>query len=290
MNGAAVDPSAASVSIFDRGFLYGDSVYEVLRTYGGVPFALDAHLSRLHRSAERIGMVLPVPFSRLAEEVHAAHEESGNEASYLRVVVTRGRGRIGLDPGLADQPVWLVLAQPVEPPPPELYAGGAAVAVVSVKKNHKDAIDPEAKTGNYLNSVLATAEARRLGAYEAILLDGAGRVTEGASSNVFAVVGGVLLTPPLDVGILGGITRRALIGLARAEGRRVLELPFTASLFQEADEACITSSIREIVPVVRVDGAPVGDGRPGPVVGALRAAFGRLTAGQIPLASLGLDR
>lgn len=272
MNGA-LHGAEATISVFDRGFLYGDSVYEVLRTYEGVPFELDLHLDRLEASAERIGMRLSAAKEVLAAETLAAHRASGNPESYLRIVCTRGRGTLGLDPGLAEDPCRLVIAMPLSPPPPETYADGAAIEIVGVRRNLREAIDPAAKTGNYLNSVLALAEARAKGAYEAIMLDASGQVTEGASSNVFAVIGGLVLTPPLRVGILAGITRRTVLEVCRRTGRRAVEIALTPENLYEADELFITSSIREIVPVVRVDGNPVGDGRPGPVVQELRAGF-----------------
>jgi branched-chain amino acid aminotransferase len=275
MNGALIPPEEAFVSVFDRGFLYGDSVYEVLRTYGGEPFELERHLERLDASAGRIGMDLPVSLETLAGEVRHAIRASGLEEAYVRIVVTRGQGPITLDPHLAEAPLRLILVQPLSPPAPEVYRDGVKVSVVGVRRNLREAVDPAAKTGNYLNSVLALGEAKRAGAHEAIMLDGQGRVTEGASSTVFAVVGGVLLTPPLDVGILPGITRRAVMEVCGSEGRRVLEVPLTAANLREADEVFITSTTREIVPVVRVDDAVIGDGRPGEVVAALRAAFAR---------------
>ncbi|MEL6184350.1 MAG: aminotransferase class IV [Myxococcota bacterium] len=275
MNGELCAPEDATVSIFDRGFLYGDSVYEVLRVYGGVPFELGRHLERLEASAERIGMRLSASREVFAREVRDAVAASGRSEAYIRVVATRGQGPIGLDPGLAESPLRIVVVMSPPLPPPEAYVEGAKVSVVGVRRNLREAIDPQAKTGNYLNSVLALAEARRAGAYEAIMLDAQGRVTEGASSNVFAVMGPLVLTPPLEVGLLAGITRRAVMEVCAAEEVKVLELPLTEESLRAADELFITSSIREIVPVVRVDDHVVGDGRPGPRVTALREAFAR---------------
>ncbi len=278
LNGILVDPDEARVSIFDRGFLYGDSVYEVVRTYDGVPFMLEAHLARLESSAARIGMRLPVPLSTFAEEVHTVHAASGNPDSYIRIVSTRGSGPLGLDPGLAEHPTHIVVAMPLNPPAPSVYAEGAAVALVSVRRNLRDAIDPMAKTGNYLNSVMALAEAKKAGAYEAIMLDHRDYVTEGASSNIFAVLGDTILTPALDAGILEGITRSAVFSACQEGGLRVLELPLTEAALRSADEVFITSSIREIVPIVTVDGAPVGAGKPGPVYAQIRKLFDAFVA------------
>ena len=258
----------AQISIFDRGFLYGDSVYEVIRTYHGVPFELESHLQRLEESAARIAMKLPVSLEQLAEEVLETHKASGNADSYLRVVVTRGSGPIGLDIALASDQRRFVVAKPLQEvrPDPRVYTEGVKIELVSVRRNLKNAIDPKAKTGNYLNSVMALAEARRAGAFEAVMLDHRGTVTEGASSNIFAVVGGVILTPPVDAGILLGITRTVVLDVARKAGMKVLELPLSESVLLAADEAFITSSVREIVPVVRINESVLGDGKPGPTV------------------------
>jgi branched-chain amino acid aminotransferase len=273
LNGVLTAPEAARVSVFDRGFLYGDSVYEVVRTYSGVPFEMDAHLARLESSAHRIGMRLPVPLAQFAAEAAEAHAASGNPDSYLRIVSTRGAGPLGLDPRLAEDPTRMVLAMPLNPPGPEAYRDGVGIALVSVRRNLRDAIDPQAKTGNYLNSVMALAEAKARGAYEAVMLDHRDYVTEGASSNVFCVMGETVLTPPLDVGILEGITRAAVFKVCRQAGLRVLELPLTAAALEAADEVFITSSIREIVPVVRVDATPVGSGTPGAMYRRIRTLF-----------------
>lgn len=275
IDGALRAPEDATVSIFDRGFLYGDSVYEVMRVYEGIPFELGRHLERLEASATRIGMTLSAPLDVFAEEIQRTVAASGRMEAYVRLVATRGQGRIGLDPGLAESPLRIVIVMPLNAPPAEVYAQGAAVSVVGIRRNLREAIDPQAKTGNYLNSVLALAEAKRSGAYEAIMLDAQGRVTEGASSNVFAVIESLVLTPPLEVGILAGITRRAVMEVCAREGLRVLELPLAETHLHEADELFITSSIREIVPVVRVDAETIGDGRPGPIVARIRAAFDR---------------
>ncbi len=273
LNGVPVPPEKAVVSVFDRGFLYGDSVYEVVRTYRGVPFELEAHLQRLSGSAARIGMDLPVPLSMLTEEVRLAHATTGNQESYLRIVVTRGSGEIGLDPSLAEAPTRLVIAQTLKTPPPEVYQDGAKVVLVAVRRNLRTAIDPQAKTGNYLNSVMALAEARARGGFEAVMLDHRDPITEGASSNVFLVVSNVLLTPSLEVGILRGVTREVVLEVARKAGLRVLEVPVVEEMMKSADEVFITSSIREIVPVVAVDETPIGVGRPGPVYARIRREF-----------------
>lgn len=294
LDGALVPPSAAKVSVFDRGFLYGDSVYEVIRTYGGRPFELDAHLARLRHSADRIGLVPKWGPERTAAELARALEASrgGDDPDpdaapwnvgerYARVVMTRGAGEIGLDPALAVDPVALVVAQPLRGPPARAYAEGVAAAVVGVRRASPQAIDPSAKTGAHLPNVLAVKEARAAGAHEALLLDDAGHVTEGSSSNVFAVAGGAVLTPPLAAGILEGVTRGVVLRLARELGVPAREAPLRASDLAGADEVFITSTIREIVPVTRLDGAAIGAGRPGPVTARLHRAFRGLASGAV---------
>ena len=275
LDGALVPPEAAMVPVFDRGFLYGDSVYEVMRTYQGVPFELAAHLERLQGSATRIAMPLSLSMAGLAEETLRTHRASGNAESYLRIIVTRGSGRIGLDIALAEGPRRIVIAQDVAEmvPKPSAYQDGVEIALVGVRRNLRSALDPLAKTGNYLNSVMALAEARARGAVEAVMLDHRELVTEGASSNIFAVAGEVLMTPPLEVGLLAGVTRSIVLALARKAGIRALEVPLTEAVLKQADEVFITSSIREVMPVVRVDGALVGDGRPGRITARVRALF-----------------
>jgi branched-chain amino acid aminotransferase len=303
VDGLIVPPAEARVSVFDRGFLYGDSVYEVIRTYGGAPFEVEHHLARLARSAERIGLALPWDAPRTARELgrtlEAARAAGGTEAAdpdaapwnggewYTRVVMTRGAGEIGLDPALAVNPVALVIAQPLQGPPARAYAEGVAVAIVGVRHEAAAVVDPAAKTGAHLNHVLAVREARAAGAHEALLLDDRGFVTEGSSSNVFVVAGGRLRTPPLAAGILAGVTRGVVLRLAHDEGVLADEVPLRPEDLARADEVFITSTMREILPAVRIDARPVGSGRPGPVTERLHRAFRRLAGGPAGLGARG---
>jgi branched-chain amino acid aminotransferase len=294
LDGTLVPPSAARVSVFDRGFLYGDSVYEVIRTYGGRPFELGAHLARLRHSADRIGLEPRWGAPRTAAEIERTLEASrgGDRPDpdaapwnagerYVRVVMTRGAGEIGLDPALAVDPVALVIAQPLAGPPARAYADGVMAAVVGLRRASPQAIDPSAKTGSHLPNVLALREARAAGAYEALVLDERGFVTEGSSSNVFAVAGGRLATPPLAAGILEGVTRGLVLRLARATGVPADERPLRPEDLEGAEEVFITSTIREIVPVVRLGARAVGSGRPGPVTTRLHRAFRELASGAV---------
>ncbi len=274
LDGRILPPARARLSVFDRGFLYGDSIYEVLRTYGGRPFELPAHLRRLARSAKLIGLELPLTQGQLRARLDAVLRAAGNRESYVRLIVTRGEGPIGLDPALAVHPHVIVIVRPLAAPPREIYERGVAVEVVDVRRNLRQAVDPAAKTGNYLNNVLALREARASGGYEALMLDMRGRVTEGSTSNVFAVFGARVVTPPLD-GILAGVTRGLVLALARREGFSAQERALRPADLRRADELFLTSTLRELVPIVRVDGRPVGDGVPGPATQRLLEAFRR---------------
>jgi len=273
LDGRVCAPGEATVSVFDRGFLYGDSVFETLRTYGGVPFELDAHLKRLERSAGLVHIPLPLGPAALATEISAAVTAAGNAESYVRVMITRGQGAMGLDPALAERPLRVIIVQPLQPPPAEQYSQG--IAAISYRTERVlDANGVQgAKIGNYLTSVLAMRQARLQGALEALILDAGGRVLEGASSNVFAVQGERLVTPPVEAGILPGITRGCLLELARQLGLVVELRLIPLGEAYAAGELFVTSSIRELLPVVRLDGQVIGTGAVGPVFRRLLAAF-----------------
>jgi len=277
IDGVIHDERSAKISVFDRGFLYGDSVYEVIRTYSGVPFALDEHLDRLKRSADLLGIALPMDRDGLAGEVQATLAAAGNAESYIRVVVTRGSGPIGLDPALAASPCRVVVVAELHGHPAELYERGAAIRLIAAGRVAEGAVPLSAKSGNYLVNLMAVGQAKRQGAHEAVLVDAAGRVTEGASSNVFIVTRGALHTPPLSAGILEGITRRKLMALARDNGLSVEERELRPEELRGADEVLITGTLREVMPVTRVDDQLIGDGNPGPVTRRMQDLFRALT-------------
>ena len=292
IDGQLVPAAEARVSVFDRGFLYGDSVYEVVRTYGLAPFEVEAHLRRLEASAARIALRLPWSWDRIGGEVRRVVEASrgGDEHDpvaapwnrgerSVRVVVTRGAGEMGLDPGLAADPAVVVIAMPLRGPPLEAYRKGVSAWPFGGPGGPRRGGDPAAKTGEHLFHVLAVREARAHDAHEALLVDGAGCVTEGASSNVFAVKAGRLVTPPLGVGILAGVTRDVVLRLAGELGVPVDERPVPLDALQAADEVFLTSTVREVVPVVQVGDRPVGAGAPGPVTHRLHRAFRALAGG-----------
>src|SRR4051812_45547690 len=249
INGVIQKPEEAKVSVYDRGFLYGDGVFETIRTYGGEPFALDEHIARLGRSAEKVSMEMPLEAAALALEVRVAVRAARNEESYARIILTRGEGPLGLDPALALTPLRVILVEPLVPLPVELYRDGAKAATVRTARAADAA--PGAKVSNYLGSMLALKQARAAGAHEALILDAEGSIVEGATSNLFVVKGGALVTPPEAAGILAGITRAHVLEVAEELGIEVkLGAIFPAELggVGGAEEAFLTSSLREIIP------------------------------------------
>ena len=273
VDGAVSALSEARVSVLDRGFLYGDSVFETLRTYGGVPFALERHLARLEWSASLAHIPMPLSRQALSQEITAAVASAGNPESYVRVMITRGTGELGLDPGLAGTPARVVIVTPLAVPKAEVYERGIAAVTFPLRRSADGTEAAGAKIGNYLVSVLAMGKARDRGAAEALIVDGAGRVVEGATSNVFFVADGALVTPPEDAGILPGITRAVVLDVAASLGIPVSFRCPTIGELLTMDEMFISSSIRELVAVVRVDDTAVGDERPGPVYRRLLDAF-----------------
>jgi branched-chain amino acid aminotransferase len=279
LNGQVTPPETAAISVYDRGFLYGDSVFETIRTYGGKPFALGEHLSRLERSAERVFIPLPVTVETLAAEVREGLARCGNAESSVRIMLTRGTGPLGLDPDLAEKPSRVVLVEPFTPPAAEAYEKGIDAIVVHAARATDATPAAGAKVANYLTSLLAIREARRRGAVEAFIVDARGSVLEGTTSNVFFVKGGELVTPPENAGILAGITRAHVLRAADEIGvKTALRDVREAELF-DADELFISSTLREILPVVHLEGKMIGHGRPGPVTRRLHEAFRRYVAG-----------
>ncbi len=281
IDGRVCPPGEAHISVYDRGFLYGDSVFETLRTYGGEVFALGEHLERLARSAARVFIPMPVVREELGREVATAVARAGNAESYVRVMVTRGQGELGLDPSLAAQPRRVILVQKLVPLPEQHYTEGVKAITYRTARLLDDTGAAGAKIGNYLVNVLATREARLRGGAEALIVDREGRLLEGASSNIFLVCAGRLITPPVEAGILEGITRRHVLRAANACGVDVeLSVPQVEQAYA-ADELFITSSIRELVPVVQLDETSIGTGQPGPLFARLRAQFSARVRGGV---------
>jgi branched-chain amino acid aminotransferase len=263
----------ATVSVLDRGFLYGDSVFETLRTYGGVAYALDRHLERLEKSSSLVHIDLPVSRAALGLEIAEAVRSAGYEECYVRVTITRGSGELGLDPSLAGKPLRVILVAPLVSPPEAAYENGISAITHVARRAGDGTALAGAKIGNYLVSILGVRAAKARGAAEALFVNEEGAVVEGATSNVFFVARDGLTTPPEESGILPGITRATVLEIAARLG---IDVDYRAPSMREIgsfDEVFITSSIRELLAVVRLDGVPVGSGTPGPVFKRLLAAF-----------------
>jgi len=278
VNGHFVPKEEASVSVFDHGFLYGDGIYETLRAYSGKLFLLSKHLSRLRHSAEAISLKLPLPLEKIGEALCETLNVNKLTEAYVRIHLSRGPGEIGLDPALCHAPTMIIVTQPFKDYPPAFYENGVAVAVVTTRRNHPLAINPVIKSTNFLNNILAKIESLKSGAYEGIMLNWEGYVAEGTISNIFTVKHGVLYTPHLDTGILEGVTRDLVLHLARTDHIPTKEIRLKPHDLTSADECFITNTTAEVLPVTRVDGNVIGNGRPGPVTTALREAYQREVA------------
>lgn len=267
IDGAVVPAAEARVPILDRGFLYGDSVFEVTRTVERTPLLWREHLQRLERSAEAVGYQVP-PREVITSACHAtidrAAEQQGGDF-YVRIIVTRGEGPLELDPDVALEPRLVVVARPLRLPAASLYQNGAALCTVDQRRNAPGHVPAEVKSSNYLPSVLALRAAKQRGAYEALMCDLSGYICEGASSNIFVLRDGVVHTPPLSLRILPGVTRAAVLALCREASLRIVESPFRADFIRDADEAFLTSSLRGVMPVTRLDDQPIKSGVPGPM-------------------------
>jgi branched-chain amino acid aminotransferase len=273
IDGVLAPAGEARISVFDRGFLYGDSAFEVMRTYDKRPFREAAHLDRLRRSCERLLISLTLSNPQLSEIIASAISASRLAECYVRVMVTRGVGPMNIDLAQANEPSILVFALELSPLPASVYETGIGVGLSRAARATDGTRAAGAKTSNYLGSVLALHEVKQRGAQEALILGPSGEVIEGATSNVFVVQQGQLLTPPIDAGILAGITRQTVLELAAELQLVVRETPLHPSDLYRADEVFITSTVREVVPVVRVDDKVIGDARPGPITARVLAAY-----------------
>jgi branched-subunit amino acid aminotransferase/4-amino-4-deoxychorismate lyase len=276
--GAPVDPEHARISVFDRGFLYGDSVYETMRTAGGSALDLPRHLARLRRSGDGIGLTIPWSDEALADAITRTHLASGNDESYVRVVVTRGVGPLMLDPRRSEDPTLVVIVQPLTVPTAEAYRTGLSAVIVSQTKTGGSLLDPAIKSGNYLGSILALRQAIASGGEDAILCTPDGEIAEGATSNVFFVAQGELFTPDLQAGLLAGITREVVCELAAAAGLPLHQARVLPEQLRAADEVFLTSSVRGIMAVTRLDGVTIGDGTAGPITQRLSQDYARYLA------------
>jgi branched-chain amino acid aminotransferase len=277
LNDRFVQDHEAVISVFDHGFLYGDGVYETIRSYGPRIFMRDQHLSRLFRSAEAIGLRIPIPLNQWAGILHEAMDRNEvgtcQRDAYLRITVSRGVGDIGLDPALCPSPTVVVLTKLLMPPASHHYERGVNVIVASTKRNLPSALSPQIKAINFLNNILAKREAIAAGAFDSILLNWESHLTECTISNLFFVMDGKLRTPAIECGLLDGITRGIVIQLAAELHIPIEEGRFTVDQLYQADECFLTNTSMEIMPVALVDNQPLREGKPGPVTRKLKARF-----------------
>jgi branched-chain amino acid aminotransferase len=276
INGKLFDKADAKISVFDHGLLYGDGVFEGIRVYGGKVFRLREHVDRLYESARHIALEIPLGREQMTQAVLETVKVNAKHDGYVRLVVTRGAGYLGLDPGKTSDPQVIIIVDDISLYPTEYYDKGLEVITASVIRNHPNALNPRIKSLNYLNNILAKIEAVRAGCQEAIMLNHNGEVAECTGDNIFVVKRGVLRTPHLVAGILEGVTRNAVIELAREAKIPVQEMALTRHDVYSADECFLTGTAAEVVPVVRCDGRPIGSGKPGPITRQLRERFHQL--------------
>lgn len=277
LNDRLVEKDEATVSVFDHGLLYGDGVFEGIRSYDGLVFKLSEHLDRLFESAHTLMLDIPLAKGALEKAVVQTLQANRLKDAYIRLVVTRGVGDLGLDPRKCKKATLFIIADKIALYPKEFYEKGLAVATVPTVRNHPEALNPQLKTLNYLNNILAKIEATNAGVDEGILLNAQGYVTECTGENIFFVKGQALVTPPPYVGILKGITRDVVMRLGREAGLEVREDVFTRHDLYTADEVFLTGTAAEIVPVVKIDNRIIGAGRPGPQTLRLTREFRKLT-------------
>ncbi|HEX7449671.1 MAG TPA: branched-chain-amino-acid transaminase [Pirellulales bacterium] len=273
ISGKLFDKEDAKISVYDHGLLYGDGVFEGIRSYGGKVFRLEAHLKRLWDSAKAIWLTIPMSRETLAAAVYDTLRVNNIADGYVRLVVTRGAGTLGLDPNRTSDPQVIIITDHIALYPREMYEKGLEIVTVSVVRNHPAAMSPRIKSLNYLNNILAKIEGLQAGCVEALMLNTKGEVAECTGDNVFLVRDGVLLTPPNEAGILEGVTRQAVIELARETGREVREIALTKHDVYIADEMFLTGTAAEVIPVVKVDSRQIGSGKPGPITRDLMERF-----------------
>lgn len=273
IDGEYFDRDTAKVSVFDHGLLYGDGIFEGIRVYRRRIFRLEAHLERLYDSARALALTIPHPLPEMAAIVGETVRRNEREDAYIRLIVTRGAGALGIDPSSCPRPSVIVIVDDVRVYSKELYAGGIKVMTSATRQVSHEAFDPRIKSLNYLKNILAKIDAQQAGAHEAIMLNAQGYIAECTADNLFVIRGGRLLTPSPQDGALGGITRGAILQLAGEARIASAETHLTRFDVYTADEAFVTGTGAEIMPVTAVDGRPVADGKPGPITARLSEAF-----------------
>ena len=277
VNGRITPECEAVISVFDHGFLYGEGIYETMRTYHGRPFLFDRHMRRLRRSASMIELAVPFSNEELASQIQATQTAAKLDGeAYIRVLVTRGVGELTYDVKATPSPSVVIIVKPQIDPAAEVYDKGVRVVIVDVVRNHPATVNPMIKSNNLMNTALAMQQALRSNAFEGVMRNYKGELTECTTSNLFIVKNNVALTPPLDAGLLPGITRECLFDIGKDAGIEVAERVLVDDDLFRADEAFLTSTTRELVPIVTVNDRTIGDGRPGPVTWKLLHAFRRV--------------
>lgn len=273
INGEFFAPEKAKISVFDRGFLFGDAVYEVTRSYGHILFQVEPHVERLMRSAEAIDLDLGMSKDQIINELYRVHKKVGKPDRYVRWQVTRGEGEIGMSMHLARKANWIIYIKDIDHISAEVIKNGTSIVTTQRLRNAKQALDPNIKSGNYLNNVLAFKDATQAKASEAVLVDAKGFCTEGTTSNIFRVKNGIVQTPPKTSDILVGITRTILFEIGAKNNIPMEEALFTPKELEDSDESFITGSVRELTPVSNINGKPI---KLGPVLVKLRELYARV--------------
>ncbi|HEV2392647.1 MAG TPA: branched-chain-amino-acid transaminase [Verrucomicrobiae bacterium] len=277
IDGKYFNEADARVSVFDHGLLYGDGVFEGIRAYNGRVFQLNEHIDRLFASAKAILLGIPMSHAALMQAVIETCRRNKLRDGYIRLVVTRGCGTLGLNPNRCKNPSVIIIAGKIQLYPPELYEKGMAIVTVPTVRNLHSALNPAIKSLNYLNNILAKIEANNAGCEEALLLNAEGFVAECTADNIFIIKNGALLTPPLSAGALYGITRRIVLDIAEQSGLKIGEPNLTRYDLFNADECFLTGTGAEVLPIVKIDGRPIGPGKPGPITARLVAQYHALT-------------
>lgn len=276
INGTFFAPEDAKVSVYDHGLLYGDGVFEGMRIYSSKVFRLQEHLLRLDESARAIGLQLPISIEDLTQDVNETVAKNGLVDGYIRLIVTRGAGPLGIDPFPCKDPQVIIIADKISLYPETYYNDGLELVTASTIRNHPAALSPRVKSLNYLNNVLAKMEGLKAGCIEALMLNHKGEVAECTGDNIFVIKDGKLNTPPIEAGILEGITRNAVLELAVEAGIETTQAPMTRHDIYIADECFLTGSAAEVIPAVKLDGRDIGDGKVGPITMKLNQAFREL--------------
>ena len=282
LDGQLVPKDEAKVSVYDHGLLYGDGVFEGIRVYNGQVFLLKEHVDRLYESAAAIRLMIPMSRDAMCDAVNSTVKtniDNGIDVGYIRLVVTRGAGTLGLDIRRTSNPQVIIIADTITLYPEEIYKNGMQLVTASTIRNHSGALSPRIKSLNYLNNILAKIEGTDAGSVEALMLNHKGEVAECTGDNIFIVKHGVIKTPPVEAGILEGLTRNAVMQLARDAGHEMREANFVRHDIYTADECFLTGTAAEVIAVVGLDGRQIGDGKPGPITNDLLERFRKLTRG-----------